>query len=278
MKQTLLLQKLQDLFAPLAPKETVTLNGTDDYAMATPHFDLAHGCVVIGDIAVDLGADIAVDTAADIAADSAADVIGDVTADSLADAAADAVEDAAADAVADAAADTAGGVSEATISKAKLLFALLGGALIQTVVEKVSDIIKQAISGGGGKPLTSADIWKQLYDGMVKDYPCDTPAGTACPNANDRKTQEAIVIQYAMQLGKISAQSAEQAVTFEKKWDATSIHELKAALQNISNTGGIPSMIKYMETYTNAGASGAPLVIAAANTALIPTIDFVFSD
>ena len=45
----------------------------------------------------------------------------------------------------------------------------------------------------------------------------------------------------------------------------------------VSNTGGIPSMVKYMATYTNPGASGAPLVIATANT-LIAVAGYVYTD
>ncbi|MEI6409150.1 MAG: hypothetical protein WCR52_07200 [Bacteroidota bacterium] len=257
---------LSTLF-PSKPLDRLTLNDPEFYENADPSIDLGNGCVIIGDIVADLAADIAIDTAVDVVNDAIADAVGDIVADIVADAAADA------------AADTAAGISEATVSRFKFLVDNIGKPIIKEIVNSVSDAIGNAVdkaqSESNSAP-SSADLWNALYDQMFGLYPCDNGYSMPC-GENVRYAQEAMIIQFALNLTKASPASSLAAENFKKSWSQDSQVALKLALQQVSNTHGIPTMIKYMAAYTHPDAQGAVLVIATSNI-LLAVADYAFEN
>jgi len=273
--------KKTGLFAGAKSKEKLTFNESDEYLTADPNLDLANGCI-IGDIVVDVAgdvvADVAGDVAADIAGDAGADAAADIAADAAADGAdvaADVVGDAAADVLADVAAEP--GVSSSTKAILKGFGLLLGGAVLSEILALIVQAIEYAASDSGGNPPTSAALWAALYNQMMQTYPCNNSASVPCAT-NVRAAQESMVGVFAVVLGQQDPQAAVDAQTFETtSWTQQSQQELKNTLTQISETAGIPSMVQYMETYTNPGATGAALVIATANT-VISVADYCYSD
>jgi hypothetical protein len=254
-------------------KETIYINKEDTYTTVGENIDFANGCVIIADIIADVAADVAIDVIADAAADAAADAVADVAADTAADSVADAV----ADTVADAAVDE--GISTVASNTLKNLAKVLGASLLAKLTDMASSAIINAIknsSGGTAATTTSADYWNSLYKIMDQAISCDTSASGTC-GKNQRNGQEAMILEFQQNIVKANASVGNSAIIFEKKWDVASQKELKQALTNISKTNGIPSMVKYMSTYTNSGASGAVLVVATINT-LISVTSYVFSD
>lgn len=242
--------------------EKITLNQPTEYLEVEANFDLAHGCTIVIDAVADVVADVVVDGVVDAVVDGGADAVVDGGADALADAGADAIADAGANS----------GLSPGTISKLKTLGLLLGGAVMGEIVSEATQAIKNAAAGG--HPPTSADYWNSLYSTMVAQYPCNTGSNTACPT-NVRNAQEAMVGTFAINLGANGAAAA--AAAFEKTWPADSQSQLKNTLVTMSQSSGIPSMLQYLATYTNPGASGAALVIATANV-LMTVAGFEYTD
>lgn len=262
------------LFAGTKPKDRLSLNADESYASGS-NVDMAHGCVILADVVADVAVDAAADVAADTAVDAAADAGVDAAADSAADAAADAAVDAATDAAADATAD---GVATATSSTWKNLGLVLGGSVLNMIVTKVVSVIEASknSTGGGSTTPVSQTYWTNLYNEMIKDYPCDNSSASSCPGTT-REQQIAMVAGFAVTLSK-NTTSQQGAQTYEQSAQYLSDkNALKQALTNVSNTGGIPSMVKYLETYTTPNATGTPLVIATANT-LVEVASFVYPD
>jgi len=264
------LQKNKTLFADAKPKDNLTFNVETDYSLSGNNFDMAHGCVILADVV----ADVAVDVTADVAADTAVDAAADAGVDAAADAAEDAAVDAATDAAADASAD---GVATATSSTWKNLGLVLGGSVLNMIVTKVVSVINASKdSGGGSSTPVSQTYWTNFYTELVKDYPCDSNNTTSC-GGTIREQQIAMVAAFAVTLAK-NATAQQGAQTYETSSAYLGDkNALKQQLSAISNTGGIPSMVKYLETYTTPNASGTPLVIAAANT-LMEVANFVYPD
>lgn len=248
--------------ARLFPMEHISINQADGYVDADVQIDLAHGCVVVEVVAVDVSVEVVTEVVAEVVAEVGTDVGVDVVGDAAADVAADAAES---------------GLSEATIARLRTLGLLLGGALMGTIVTESVNAVKAAIAARGGSRATSAaDYWTALYKVMDKKYPCNLPASQSC-GTNVRASQEAMIASFALAIAKQDPSQATAAQTFETVWPASSQRALKSALTNISNTGGIPGMIKYMETYTYPNVSGGALVIATSNT-LISVADYVYTD
>ncbi|RFM26429.1 hypothetical protein [Deminuibacter soli] len=254
----------------VTPKDQLTFNRVDDYIDSAPQIDLAHGCLTV---VADLAADVVADAVTDAVVDGATDVAADVATDSAADTAADTAADAAADAGADAGAS--GGISTACSSRLKYLAVFLGGTIMGSITTAVTSAIMNAEKSSNNGPTTSADYWTALYNSMVASYPCNANNANTCPG-NERDEQEAMVLSLQQQLSQTSSY-ADAAQTFEDSWPSSSQDELKDDLSTVTNTGGIPSMCQYMETYTNSGATGAALVIATIN--IFDTVaGFEFSD
>lgn len=259
-------------------KENINHNLRDEYFSVDENLDLANGCVIVADVAVDIGADVAVDVVTDVVADAVADTL----ADAAADAAADVAADAAADAVGDAAADTMvdavanGGVSTVSSSVLKNIGLVLGGAILDKIVTFAVSAIKNATKGKKPSETTAADYWSSLYTTMTKAIPCDKPSNQSC-GPNQRSGQQAMILSFQANISKASPDAQKAAIAFEKIFTAEQQNELKHNLSKLASTGGIPSMVKYMESYTNPGAHGAPLVIATANT-LIAVTNFFYTD
>jgi len=269
-------------FAGTKSKEKLMFNESDDYLTADPNLDLANGCIV-GDIVVDVAGDVVVDVVGDVSADVAGDVGTDTAADIAADAAGDGA-DASADIISDVAADvvadvsTEPGITGAEKAELKVLAMTLGGAVVSYVVGEVNKAITNAINSGGGDPATttSAQYWEALYNQMIISYPCDNSEFNPCPSGV-RDSQELMVGTYGVDLGLQYPDEAQAASTFEASWTPQSQQELKNSLTSIAATAGIPSMIQYMETYTNPGATGAALVIATSGT-VVSVASYCYSD
>jgi hypothetical protein len=260
-------------------KEVISLNKKDQYTTVGENLDFANGCVIIADVVADVAIDVGTDVIADVVADAVADTIADAAADATADIAADVAGDAAGDVAADAVIDAAvnGGVSTVSSSVLKNLGLVLGGALLDKIVTFALGAIEKAISKSGDpKTTTSADYWNALHETMVKAIPCDVSADNSC-GKNQRNGQQAMILSFQANIAKGSPDSATAAIAFEKIWSTKDQHDLKNALTNVSETAGIPSMIKYMASYTSNAAHGAPLVIATANT-LIAVTNYVYTD
>jgi len=255
--------------AGLFPMEHISINQADGYVDVDGQLDLAHGCVIIADVV----ADVVVDTVVDVVVDAVVDGAVEVVSDAVVDVAADVVADAAVDAAADAAAS---GLSQTAINRLKNLGLLLAGAVLGQIVAEATTLVKGVIAGSTtADPATAAKYWTALYNEMVKAYPCDLPASQSCPD-QVRAKQQALVLEFALRIAKADPTQATQAQAFQTAFPASSQVALKKALSNISDTAGIPSMVKYLETYTFPNVSGGALVIATSNT-LISVADFVFT-
>lgn len=270
---------------PSKPKEQLSINRDDDYVDLDANLDFGNGCVIIADIVVDVAGDVAVDVIADVTtdvvADAAADTASDVAADAASDAASDAAADVASEAAADVVADVAAepGVSSGTKTVLKGLALIVGTTVVTSIVEDVYGALKSAISNNSSDPsaTTAAQYWSSLYSSMVAEYPCNNNATTSC-GTNVRNDQLIMVGTYQIILGQKSPASAQAAANLmaSSGWSQTE-DDLKNALMTVTETGGIPSMLEYMESYTNPDASGATLVIATANV-VISVADFAFND
>jgi len=267
-------------------KEQLTFNQQDNYIDIASNLDMANGCIIIGDIIVDVAADVAIDVTVDVvgdvvadsAADATADVVADTTTDVVADSTADSVADATGDAAADIAADAASDPAMSAANKAelKVLALTLGGAVVSYIVNAVTQAINNALGAGGGPAnTTAADYWSALYDQMMPLYPCNNNEFTACPSGM-RDSQILMVGTFEADLGLQFPDDMTAAATFETNY-AQSLAELKNTLTDMAATAGIPSMIQYMVTYTNPGASGATLVIATADT-LVTVASYCYND
>ncbi|WP_246761158.1 hypothetical protein [Ralstonia solanacearum] len=121
---------------------------------------------------------------------------------------------------------------------------------------------------------------------MVTTYPCDTPASSSCPAVSvsgqpqpvqQRAAQIAMVLLFAQNLGQQGTNGQDE-TSFASTWSTGNKQNLKTGLANVTNTGGIPSMIQYMSTYPIAGAPNAAVAVIAEANIFNSVASFEFTD
>ncbi|AMP72261.1 hypothetical protein UW163_22885 (plasmid) [Ralstonia solanacearum] len=171
---------------------------------------------------------------------------------------------------------------------------LLNIVIINQVTSAVMDVIKAVTTQSASStpttpttppsPPTPATYWNELYQQMVQTYPCDTPASSTCPDvtvnnaqAQQRAAQQAMVLIFAKTLGQ-QGTNAQDAASFESTWSANDQQNLKQGLTNVTNTNGIPSMIKYMSTYPITGNPSAVVAVIAETNIFNSVVNYCFTE